>query len=266
MHSFLRSLSIFWSLMQRDFFVHKKDFLQHVLNSVIISPLLFGFSFAYIQKTVYFGSNIAAAQQGTIMFVGTMIIPMIVVSYKLLAELLFDLEGNKFICYQMTLLNPRLILLQRILFAWIYTTLLTIPFFPIATLVAGHNLDLHAINWVSFYAVIAISILCCASYNMFMLTLLKIEHLKSFWIRVNWPLINLGGFWIPLAVIKNFSPMLGFLAHLNPVTYMLEGMRSAVTGLPTFMPASFCFGMLVLFTGLCMCLSFVFFKKRVDHI
>lgn len=266
MINFSHTLSVFWSLMQRDFFVHKKDFFQHVLNSVVISPLLFGFSFAYIQKTVYFGSNTAAAQQGTIMFIGTMIIPMIVTTYKLLAELLFDLEGNKFICYQMTLLNPRLILLQRILFAWIYTTLLTIPFLPIATLVAGHNLDLHTISWVSFYTVVAISVLCCASYNMFVLTLLKIEHLKSFWIRVNWPLINLGGFWIPLAAIKNFSPMLGFFAHLNPVTYMLEGMRSAVTGSAAFMPVGFCCGMLMIFTYICMALSFVFFKKRVDHI
>ncbi len=266
MHPFLHTISVFWQLMCRDLFVHKKDFFDHMINSVIISPILFGFSFAYIQKTVYFGESAAAAQQGTIMFIGSMIIPILVVSYKILAELLFDLEGNKFIIYQMTILNPQLILLQRIIFASVYTIILTLPFLPIASLIVGNHLDLHAINWLSFNIVIVASVFCCASYNMFVLTLLKIENLKSFWIRVNWPLINLGGFWVPLMVINKFSSTLGALALLNPVTYMLEGLRSAVTGSDTFMSVTTCCGILMVFTGLCMGLSFVSFKRRVDHI
>lgn len=266
MHPFLCTISVFWQLMCRDLFVHKKDFIDHMINSVIISPILFGFSFAYIQKTVYFGESTAAAQQGTIMFIGSMIIPILVVSYKILAELLFDLEGSKFISYQMTILNPRLILLQRIIFASIYTSILTLPFLPIASLIVGKHLDLQAINWFSFNVVIVASVFCCASYNMFALTLLKIENLKSFWIRVNWPLINLGGFWVPLIVINKFSSTLGTLALLSPVTYMLEGLRSAATGSSVFISANICCGILMLFTSICIGLSFISFKRRVDHI
>ncbi len=266
MYPALQTLSIFWQFMRRDLFVHKKDFIQHGVNAIIIQPLLFGFAFAYIQKTVYFGMSSTASYQGTLMFLGSMIIPIVVISNKLLAELLFDLEGNRFISYQMTILNPKLVLLQRIIFAFLYTTVLMVPFLPVASLIAGSHLDLHAINWMSFIAIIMAGVLCCSSYNMLVLTLIKVSTLRSFWLRVNWPLINLGGFWVPLAVIKKFSPLLGYAALANPLTYILEGLRSAVTGSSDFMPVSLCCGVLLLFSLGCMSLACVTFKRRVDHI
>lgn len=266
MNVFSTQCSIFFAFMRRDLMVHGKDLVAHAINYLIISPLLFGFCFAFIQKNIYFGTSVDAATKGTIMFIGSMIIPLLVITYKLLAELLFDLEGNRFIDYQMTILHPRLVLLQRIIFASLYTILLTAPFLPITRMIVGDNLNLAAIDWLKFMSIIVASVFCCASYNITVITVLKIEHLKSFWIRVNWPLMNLGGFWVPLAIIKEFSPTLGMFALLNPLTYIMEGLRCAVMGSGEFLPFNICLVALIIFALFFGGLACFLFKKRVDHI
>jgi hypothetical protein len=246
--------------------VHSKDLIAHALNYLLISPILFGFCFAFIQKNIYFGMSEQAVTTGTIVFIGSMIIPLLIITYKLLAELLFDLEGNKFINYQMIILHPRLVLLQRIIFASLYTILLTVPFLPITRLIIGHHLNLESINWLKFLCIIVASAFCCASYNIALLTILKVKSLKSFWIRVNWPLINLGGFWVPLAIIKQFSSILGILALLNPLTYIMEGLRCAVIGSSEFLTFGTCIAALCIFILLFINGAWILFKKRVDHI
>jgi hypothetical protein len=266
MNSLHNQFAVFCTFMRRDISVHGKDLLDHCINYLMISPLLFGFCFAFIQKSIYFGNDAHATQKGTIMFIGSIIIPLLIITYKLLAELLFDLEGNRFINYQMTILHPRLVLLQRIIFASVYAIALTVPFLPITRLIVGYHLNLDNIHWVYFVSIIIVSSFCCASYNMAVLTVLKVSHLKSFWIRVNWPLINLGGFWVPLTIIKKFSSILGALALFNPLTYIMEGLRCAVTGSSEFLSFGTCLIALCMYSIFFMHIARILFKKRVDHI
>jgi ABC-type multidrug transport system permease subunit len=250
--------------MWRDTYVYLKDIHTHIINYVILAPIILGFCFAYLQKNIYFGTQ--EIERGTCLFLGSITAPLLYLAFKIMVELLLDLEGKKFINYQLGILPARILLVQRIVFASLYTFLLTIPYFPVVKLILGNNLATTNASWISFIVLMYVSSLCCASYTMLAMCVLSVETLGSFWIRVNWVLMNLGGFWVPLAVIKQFSPILGFLAYFNPLLYMMEGTRSTILGTTIFISAFYCMVILLAFSMLFIILSWYFFKKRIDHI
>lgn len=262
--SFIHSARIFMQFMRRDCYIYAQEMHTNIINYGIIYPIKLGFFFAYLQKNIYFGPE--SVEKGTMLFVGSMIIPLLVIAYKVVAELVFDLEGNRFVDYQMTLLSPQLVLIQRIVFASLFTFVLTAPLFPIVKLFIGSHLATQNTSWIKLFAVIYASSLCCASYNMMAMCFLSIRQLRIFWSRINFPLMNLGGMWAPLATIATFSPILGKIAYLNPLLYVMEGIRQAALQSDEFLPFWLCMTMLIAFSLLFTVLSCHFFKKRVDHI
>lgn len=262
--SFVQSMHIFLQLMRRDIYVYSKQFKTYFINYVLIYPLKLGIFFAYLQKNIYFSSQ--NAEQGTMLFVGSLIIPLLVIAYTVTCNLLFDIEGDRFIAYQTTILHPRYVLIQRIIFAGMFTFILIMPLFPMVKLFVGNNLMTDNTSWIKFTCMIAASALCCASYNVLAMCILSVKRIGIFWTRINAPLMNLAGMWAPLIAIKEFSPFLGIIAYANPLLYVIEGMRQAALGSSIFLPFWLCITALLLFTCIFSLLSWHFFKKRLDHI
>jgi hypothetical protein len=263
-HSVIQSARIFLAYMWRDAYVYLKDMHVHIINYVILYPVMLGFCWAYLQKNIYFG--VYEVEKGTSLFLGSITAPLLSIAFKVIVELLLDLEGNRFINYQLGILSARLLLFQRILFASLYTFLLTIPYFPMVKLLVGDHFATYNASWIQFALLVYASALCCASYTMLAMSLLTVDSIGSFWVRVNWVLMNLGGFWVPLVVIRQFSPLLGCVAYGNPLLYMMEGTRSAILGTDQFISVYYCIPILLAFSCLFTVLSWYFFKKRLDHI
>ncbi len=259
------SAAIFLQFLRRDIYIHAKNIRGYIINHVIIQPLTFAFCFAYLEQQVTFGT--ANPLAGTLLFSGSMLIAQLVLTYKTTIGLLYDLENERFIDYQISILNPRLVLLERIVFTSLFAFILTIPFFPIGKLVAGKFFVTTNTSWIKLYCIMYLSALCCSTYNILAASALKnTRTITNFWTRVNMPLMNLGGLWIPLAVFKGYSPILGYLILLNPFIYITDGVRSAILGGPNFMPFWRCSLMLLLFSVVFTFAAWHFFKKRVDHI
>jgi ABC-type polysaccharide/polyol phosphate export permease len=235
------------------------------INYALCYPITYAISFAYIQTNIIFGSG--NDYLGTMLFAGNIIIIMLLISYKTTIELLFDLEHNRFINYQIITLNPRLVILERIFFASLYTFILSSPFFIVAKLCLGSSLQTDQTSWISLYAVLYAGSLCCASYHQFAALLLRSSSsISTLWARVNHALITFGGFWIPLYLFKQYSLLLGALIYLNPMAYITEGLRRSLLGTPNFMPVPIAVFALYGFSILFIILSWYVFKKRVDHI
>src|SRR5207237_8872310 len=154
--------------------------------------------------------------------------------------LLFDLEKNHHIDYQMMVLKPQLIIIEQILFSSIFTFIIMIPFFPLARIFASSYIDLSNISWSSLYLVIYCGSLCVCAYHKLAATLLTVEKISMFWTRINNVLLVLGGFWIPLYIIRSFSPTLGLVLRLNPIVYLTEGLRQSIVGGSEFLLISQC--------------------------
>ncbi len=257
---------IFLRLMQRDWYQYKdRIFSYYLINYALIYPALYAFSFGYLQANLFFGNT--DPLKGTILFVGNFLLVVIVLSFNLGLELLFDLEHDRTVDYQMTIINPRLIIIERILFTSLFTFFILLPYYPVAKLLLGSFFVTSALSIPKAIALLYVSSLMCAAYNHFVACVLpSADSIGIFWRRVNTPLFMLGGFWVPWYVLQKFSPWLGAVAMLNPFLYVTEGMRQAVLNNNLFLPFWHSFFMLLLFTAMFTGAALWKFKKRVDHI
>jgi hypothetical protein len=256
------SLALFFTFLQRDFYVQRKHVKEYLINYSILYPLICTFSFGYLQTNLFFGG-----QQVTTIIVGNALLMLMVLTYKINIKLLFDLNADRFIDYQITMLNPRLVLLERILFTALLTTAILVPFYPIAKLLLQDSFNTSHASWPQLGCMLFLSALMCSAYHMFVACLFKkpadTAHL---WPRLNDPLLILGGFWVPLYFIAQLSPTASFIALLNPMMYVTEGLRYAVIGSSHFLPFTTCSLALLTFSALFTVLAWILFKKRTDHI
>jgi len=259
------SVAIFLQFLKRDIYVHLKSIRQYIINYVIITPITWAFAFAYLEQHVTFGTKAPLA--GTLLFSGSCLIIQLIITFTITIHLLYDLENDRYIDYQISILHPRLVLLERIIFTSLFTFILSLPFFPIGKLVVGNYLITTHTSWLQLICILYLSSLCCSAYNILAICILKNTHsITNFWTRVNAPLMNLGGLWVPLSIFKQFSLILSYVLLLNPFIYVTDGIRRAILGTPDFMSFWRCAGMLILFSIIFTCTAWHFFKKRVDHI
>ena len=257
------NLQVFITFLQRDFYVQKPQLITHSINYSFIYPGLYIFCFAYLQTQIYFHGQ---TQMGATVFAGTCLVPLLVMTSHISFDLLFDLEKNHHTDYQITALNPRLLLIEQILFSSFFTFFIMAPFFPLAKFFASSFIDLSNIHWPSLFLILYLGSLCFSAYHKLAATIITVKKIGMFWTRVNYILLQLGGFWIPLNIISSFSPTLGFLIRLNPVVYLTEGLRQSIVGGSKFLPLIQCASALAVLSVIFTLLSFHFFKKRVDHI
>jgi ABC-type polysaccharide/polyol phosphate export permease len=252
--------------MQRDFHVLRRQLRSYAINYGLIYPITYAFAFAYLQSQAYFGPR--STTMGTMLFCGNIIVILMVITYRQTINLLFDLESHKYVEYQITVLNPRLVIVQRILTSTLFTWLFLLPFFPVAYLAVGSKyLQFSAISWLALAGVLFISALCCSAYHQCAAILLpSSDYIGTMWTRVNYILISLGGFWIPLKTMFGYSRVLGTISLLNPLVYVTEGIRQSILGSTEFLSLSVCCTTLLVMTALFIGICWHQFKVRVDHL
>lgn len=251
-------------MMRHDFYGYHKKYVTLFTNYCIIYPAIFAFAFGYLMPNIYFGSN---PMNATILLAGHAVINILVLAYATNMMLLFDLDGDRYIDYQITLLNPRIVLLQRMLFASLFSALAAMPFFPIIKLMLRDGFVTHNTSWLALFGIIYIGSILCSAYTIFLACYIENPRsLVRFWLRVNFLLITLGGLFAPWHIMYTFSPVLGYIVLLNPLLYLTEGIRHAITQSPQFIPAHLCIVALLAYSIVFMLFAWYYFKKRMDHI
>ena len=264
-YAWQNNILVFWQLFQRDVRVHLLNAPGFFINYGLVRPLLYAFAFAYLQANALFGAN--AIRMGTVMFVGNAILIALVASYQLMSELLYDLEGDRFVSYQLTLLNPRVLLIERILFTAFFSFLVLLPFYPVAKLFLQAQFDTSNCSYFSAVLMLLCGSLCSASYSACSLLALKSSRqIGSLWSRYNNVLLSFGGFWVPLHIITAYWPLLGGIIRYTPFVYFSEGLRQAVIGGPDYLSIGLCISMLMLFSLLFTAIACWLFQRWTDHI
>ena len=251
--------------MRRDYYVQCQHIYRYIINYALIQPLLWSLITGYLQANTYFGSSDIV--QNTILFSGTIVVTIIIVTYTQAIELLFDFDGDCYVHYQITILSPILVLIERILFSSLMCFLMVAPFYPISKLILQNYIDTSNTNWLLVMAILYFASLCFSAYHTMAACILKsASSIDSLWKRFNAPMIDLGGMWIPWMVMYTFSPILGYLTYLNPLIYVSEGLKQAIVSGPQFFSIALCIPVLLLFTILFTIGAWHFFKKRTDCI
>jgi ABC-type polysaccharide/polyol phosphate export permease len=262
---FIQTARIFAHCMHRELRTYQPQLKKLLINNTVLLPIILTLSVAYLQARSFFGAN--AQAMSTLIFSGNIIIPLMTTAFAIMFNLFFDLQGPKYITYQMTILSPRLVLLQRLLFGWMLAFILTAPFYPIGKLLLGSKLDTTHTNWLAVLSMVLASTLFCTSYHLLAaIYITNPASINTFWARVNGPMLSLGGLFIPLFTMQQFSTTFGTLIYLNPAIYVTEGLRQAIIGGNQFLPLHLCILVLTTCSVTCFLLSMRLFKKRLDHI
>ena len=255
----------FFQILSRDFYIFGKRLKTYGINYLLIYPLLAILIFGYVQPGVIFGS--ASAKASIILMVGTFALNCVQICFSLISPLMYDIEGERYIDYQLTLLPPRLLFFELITFPAIFSFIIAMPFFPLARLLLPSYFDALNTSWIGLTLMIMVCSYFFASYVMFVMCFIKrAMNVRYFWVRINWPLVVLGGFWVPWSLLKTRFTLYSWLALLDPYTYVTEGLRSALVGSNQFISYPICIASLLIFSIIFNMLGCYYFKRKLDHI
>lgn len=258
------SLKIFVEFLKRDLYTCKKHLATYIINFAILNTAVASFAFCYLQATTFFGS--ANTKAATTLFSGSICLALFIISYKKTIPLLYDLDKDRFIDYQISILSPRLVLLEKIVFNSLFTFLLVLPFFPLAKLIVQDRLNTQATSWPLIACILLAGSFACSAYNMFTAVFLKGPNdLTQLWARFNIPMLIMSGF-VPWYLMVTLSPYFGYAMLLNPMIYITEGVRQAFLDDNKFLSIGTCIIALFIITATFTHLAWHFFKKRTDHI
>jgi len=259
------SFRVMIQFMHRDLKVYGKKFKDQFINTLFLYPIFFAIS-GLVQANIFFRGD-AVMFGATNFFACSPTLPLLVITYHLVFELFYDLEGNRFINYQVMMLDPHLVLLEKLIMTTLISFLSIVPFYPMAYfLVSKSYVDISLSQWIGAYLVLFSASFCLCAYNLCASVVLRKDTLNIFWNRINHCLVVFGGFWIPSSLLIEYWAPLKYLLYLNPLHFLSEGLRNAIIGKNHFMPyQESILGLFLL--GIVFTLYALHrFKKRIDHV
>ncbi|HTM06185.1 MAG TPA: hypothetical protein VL201_03000 [Patescibacteria group bacterium] len=264
MKKYTDTLQILRAFFWRDWLIYRTSLKDNCINYGLLWPLTFGFSFAVLRKNILFSSS-QDPYFGSMILVGSIVVPMMVIAYVVIFDLMFDLESRKHVLFQTLMVNPKLVLLQRIIFATGYTFFVSMLLFPALILFLGSHFAIQNHAWVTLALFMLLATCAMCALQQACATTLTLQKLDIFWIRFNGVMMNMGGAFITTSALLKI-PFLGVLFFLNPVLHMTEGVRGILYPNSNVIPLSICCLYLSIITIVSITVGWILFKRRVDHI
>lgn len=254
-------LQTFYALLSKDIEIYNKKLLPRTIDAFVWAG-----SNLIIAHNIMPLFGIQDPQYGTFILIGNLAIWGLFEMLTTIAIFLGDIEGDRTISYYISLPIPTSLFFVEQALASAYRSMASsILIFPLGKLILGDALLLSSINWPCF-------LIAFAMINVFygFLTLLVasyVSDLPSLTMvrsRIMFPLWFLGGFQFPWKMLHGVAPTFAYMNLCNPITYIMEGIRS--TALPTqnYLPFWNCMAMLVFFSMLCGYIGIRNLKKRLD--
>ncbi len=258
------TLRVFYWMLRRDLHRYRQNAVRYLVDFGLIYPALFALSFGLLLPTISLGGY--NPYISTLFICGSTVWIFWPITWNINHAMLYDLKFDQFTQYQMSIIHPRLVLLERLLFCTLVAFINTLPFLLVSKLILGDIfLTAHA-NWPQLITMILVASLTSAATTLCAVCYLEDVRAANFVIRIFVPMNNLAGLFTPWHIMNKLSPTLGTLLRINPMLYILEGIRSTLLGGTEFIPFATCVPMLLGWTVIFMLLSFYFFKRKMDHL
>jgi len=258
----MSSWNVFYQLLRRDFIAFRRGFGTKFFDTLCLfatSVVAFGYFMqlegAHSGYAAFFVVG-AIASMGFVEIVGKV------------SVLLADLQGDKTISHTMVMPIRTEWVFCYIGISWAMTSaLLSILLFPAGKILVYYGLDLANI---SYWRVIIMFITCNLFFGFFALwltgTLKNIDNLNSLWLRYIAPMWLFGGYTYSWEAAYQMNHALGVVSLLNPMIYVMEGMRAAMLGQAGYLPFWGCFFALWGFIAICTWDAIRPLKRRLDCV
>ena len=243
-------LRAFWGLMLRDFRVLRRELGPFSIR-VVMNPLLFLFVFTFLFPRIGqgFGSMSAPGSMnfGTVLLPGLMAVAIMftgiaAVALPLSTEFGITREIDDRVMCPLPVFG---VAIEKICFSALQCILSALIVFPLAYFIPSQPVHVQVSSYWLLCSVILLASLVSGALGLTVGTLVEPRQIGLIFSVVVVPITFLGCVYYPWALLSHI-PWLQYAVLVNPIVYMSEGLRAALTpGLP-HMPSWLILGALVL--------------------
>jgi ABC-2 type transport system permease protein len=262
----------FGGLMLRDLRVLMRE-LGPFLVRVAMNPLLFLFIFTYVMPHMSGGAALNPTAQmagatggsfGTVLLPGLMAVAIMFSGIAAVALPLAQEFGvtreidDRVMCP----LPIAAVAAEKIIFSALQSLIAAAGVFPLAYYIPSTPVMVHVSNWFFLAAVLVLASLLAGALGLTIGTSVQPKQIGLIFGVVVMPITFLGCVYYPWAALAPIRWMqLGVL--VNPIVYMSEGLRAALTPMLGHMPEAMILLMLCFFLALLTWLGMKGFRRRV---
>jgi ABC-2 type transport system permease protein len=253
----------FGALLLRDLVVLRKNSKEFIPRT-LLQPLLLVFVFAYVFPKIGqgVGGGAGAADFSTALVAGVVGLAIIFqgiqsVALPMVQEFGFTREIEDRVLAPMPV---NLVALEKVTTGALYGAVSAILVFPIATFVPATPVHLR-IDWPLLVTLLPLACFMCGSLGLAFGTRFEPRTVPMLFGIIVLPLTMLGCIYFPWQSLETV-PWLQYLTLLNPLVYMCEGFRAALTKGP-HMSLWAVYPAMIAFTGLFLWAGLSGFRRRV---
>jgi ABC-2 type transport system permease protein len=259
----------FAGLFLRDLHVLRRELLPFVIR-VCMNPLLFLFVFTYIMPhmsggaamnptTAMAGMNFSTVLLPGLMAVAIMFSGIAAVALPLAQEFGITREiDDRVMCP----LPVAAVAIEKICFSAVQSVIAAAVVFPLAYYIPSTPVVAHVSSWPFLLTVLVLASLTSGALGLTIGTSVKPQQIGLIFGVVVMPITFLGCVYYPWAALSHLR-WLQFGVLINPIVYMSEGLRSALTPALPHMSPLLVLAMLVFFLALLTWLGIRGFLRRV---
>jgi ABC-2 type transport system permease protein len=259
----------FAGLFLRDLHVLLREFVPFAIR-VCMNPLLFLFVFTFIMPHMSGGAamNPTAAMAG--MNFSTVLLPglmAVTIMFSGIAAVALPLAQEFGITREiddrvMCPLPVAAVAIEKMCFSAVQSMIAAAVVFPLAYYIPSTPVVVHVNNWAFLIAVLILASLTSGALGLTIGTTVKPQQIGLIFGVVVMPITFLGCVYYPWAALNHLRWLqLGVL--VNPIVYMSEGLRAALTPVLPHMPNALTLFMLTFFLALLTWLGIKGFLRRV---
>lgn len=258
----MNSWPVFFQLLRKDLTVFRRSFWKKFVDTSILfitNVLAFGY---FLQQE--------GAHQGYAAFfvVGAIASFGFVEIVGKVGIQLADMGGDRTIFHTLVMPIHSKMVFYYMGMSWAMTSILmSILLFPLGKLLVFTEWNLAGISWWRLIVMFITANLFFGYFALWLTGILKnMTDLNQLWLRYIAPMWMFGGYVYSWQSAYDLSPVVGYISLINPMIYVMEGMRSAALGQTGYLP--FWTSMLMLWVFIIAC-SFHAnrrLKKKLDCI
>ncbi len=258
----------FAGLFLRDMFVLRRELLPFVIR-ICMNPLLFLFVFTFVMPhmsggtamnpTSAMGANFSTVLLPGLMAVAIMFSGIAAVALPLAQEFGVTREiDDRVMCP----LPVAAVAIEKICFSAVQSMIAAAIVFPLAYFVPATPVVAHVTSWPFLLLILVLASLTAGALGLTIGTSVKPQQIGLIFGVVVMPITFLGCVYYPWAALNHIH-WLQVAVLVNPIVYMSEGLRAALTPTLAHMPETVVVLMLAFFLSLLTWLGVRGFLRRV---
>jgi ABC-2 type transport system permease protein len=228
----------FCGLLLRDLRVLRREVVPFLIRTVM-NPLLFVFVFTYLFPKMGQGfQSSSAGGFGTLILPGLLAVGIFIQGIMATAlPLSMEIGATREIYDRvMSPLPVTWVAIEKIMFSAMQSLLAALVIFPLVYFIPATPVQVHVSSWVTLIGMLIIASLVAGTVGLAIGTVVKPEHIALMFGIVVVPVTFFGCVYYPWAAMYKVR-WLQLLVLINPLVYMSEGLRTALTPNVPHMPA-----------------------------